>query len=868
MKFFIKNIGFIISLFLVFDSYGQYDPTLKGVLVGDANQLKNNAFVTVRDPKFDSAGVSNIIDTPYSVQNIITFKINESSSHYLRDKFSATINVRIIYTAFNKTVDSIASKSFTINYDPLNPYKASSTFIFSGAHEVTVKILSIDSSVNWNVTKALMVENIMKPQPHYKFNCTSAINNISFTDSLKQNADELFVTWNTFNGSSEYDLEWVYVDSSALARGMYGSPAEESKLFANNGTRISISQLSYSIPLIYDNTGTLFFRIRPVSFSALQGRIEGKWNFVNSTSQTLKYEFKGHQRNLNWQSTTSYAEDGKRKVVVQYFDGSLRNRQTVTKDNSTNTTVVSETFYDYQGRPAIQVLPAPTLSSIIQYSKNFNVGLNGEYDKSNYDTIRNTSCNDSAAILASTSGASQYYSQNNPDISNPDVTKRSPHKYLPNAAGYPFTETKYTPDNTGRISSQGGVGPNHVIGSNHETKYSYGTPDRNELDALFGTEAGDNTHYFKNMVRDANGQYSVSYVDMHGRTIATALAGDPNKYTGDWNKDITLDRLTSNVSRTIRETLSNPTTTIIKELVMESKKGLLVSKEGLHKFSYSLNPESLKKEGCSADIICYDCLYDLRITITDDCNNQKLGGKAFDTTIRNFSLNSIDTTCNNNPLAFTFNFDLNLKEGSYEVTKELSISRYGLDYYRDSVFMRKNACKSLEQFIQEQRALNLKTQCQPACQSCTDSIGTWDQFRINFLQRAGIANTDSAKFRGTAWASYIEATDNCKLLCDSVNENDNIRRAMLLDMTAPTGQYADIQKMSDLRSIFYSANENDIPEYKENKYVYLNEAGQPDSVYDPAAATFVKPQNLSPEEFSKNFKVSWAEALLKFHPEY
>ena len=28
------------------------------------------------------------------------------------------------------------------------------------------------------------------------------------------------------------------------------------------------------------------------------------------------------------------------------------------------------------------------------------------------------------------------------------------------------------------------------------------------------------------MVQDANGQMSVSYTDMHGRTIATALAGD------------------------------------------------------------------------------------------------------------------------------------------------------------------------------------------------------------------------------------------------------------------------------------------------------------------------------------------------------
>ncbi|WP_143774035.1 hypothetical protein, partial [Niastella vici] len=88
------------------------------------------------------------------------------------------------------------------------------------------------------------------------------------------------------------------------------------------------------------------------------------------------------------------------------------------------------------------------------------------------------------------------------------------NQFIPDAQGYPFTETEYTPDNTGRISRQGGVGPDHQLGSGHETKYFYGTSDQKELDALFGTDVGDASHYFKTMVRDANGQFSISYVDM------------------------------------------------------------------------------------------------------------------------------------------------------------------------------------------------------------------------------------------------------------------------------------------------------------------------------------------------------------------
>src|SRR6185312_3255899 len=235
-----------------------------------------------------------------------------------------------------------------------------------------------------------------------------------------------------------------------------------------------------------------------------------------------RFDFTGHGRNLNWQASTSFAEEGKRKSVVQYFDGSLRSRQTVTKDNTTNTTVVAETFYDKQGRPAIQVLPSPTLSTIINYTPMFNVGINGaEYDKGIYDTILNSSDYCSAVIpsMDTSSGASQYYSGANP------LVNEGYNQFIPDAHGYPFAQTQYTQDNTGRIYRQGGVDNTFQIGNAHATKYYYGTPEQSDLDALFGTEVGYASHYQKNMVRDANGQYSVSYVDMHGRTIATALAG-------------------------------------------------------------------------------------------------------------------------------------------------------------------------------------------------------------------------------------------------------------------------------------------------------------------------------------------------------
>ncbi|WP_315815571.1 hypothetical protein [Paraflavitalea speifideaquila] len=162
--------------------------------------------------------------------------------------------------------------------------------------------------------------------------------------------------------------------------------------------------------------------------------------------------------------------------------------------------------------------------------------------------------------MDTTSGASRYYSPAN------ELRDSSFNQFIPDAKGFPYTETEYLPDNTGRISRQGGVGETFRLGSDHESRYYYGTPDQRELDALFGTEVGDYTHYFKNMARDANGQYSVTYVDMKGRTIATALAGTPPD-------SIKLDKLPSNTGTVRTENLSSPGAAVIKGMVMESKRG-------------------------------------------------------------------------------------------------------------------------------------------------------------------------------------------------------------------------------------------------------------------------------------------------------
>ncbi|MBL0133414.1 MAG: hypothetical protein IPP79_05020 [Chitinophagaceae bacterium] len=271
------------------------------------------------------------------------------------------------------------------------------------------------------------------------------------------------------------------------------------------------------------------------------------------------------------------------------------------------------------------------------------------------------------------------------------------------------------------------------------------------------------------MVRDANGQYSVSYVDMHGRTVATALAGKPTSK---------MDTLVSNISRTITKKLLDSNNNIIKDRTIESSRGLLVTKAGNNRFVYSLSPDSISIKDNNNVSVCYDCLYDLVITITDECNNTSFPGNTpIVITRTNFNPALYDTLCNANVSFPTLDTTIYLKEGNYLVTKQLTINKRGMDYYRDSIFMRRNATKTLTQFVQEQKTL-LQNQilCQPTCQSCTDSLGTWSSFRNKYLLQQGIPITDTANYRDQALAAYVALQEQCNALCQNVGINSDLRQ--------------------------------------------------------------------------------------------
>ncbi|MCC7524655.1 MAG: hypothetical protein IT250_07525, partial [Chitinophagaceae bacterium] len=845
-------------------------------LEGRLGQLRPDSFALVKDAGFFEDLQRNpkkFLNT--AINNIITFSIDEGSTLYLKSPFKATIVYRLYYSFKNTptTEDSLSeNQTLEITYDTAksNAFSARNSFTFNDAVSVKVKIVSITTTASgWDPIPALKLTNEMRISRTYVFDCeANKVQQINFT-APQANADELTVSWLASEGADEYDLEWAYIDNSAYNANAYGAPGTETfkkNIFKNNASRVTLNSTThvYNIPLLYEKDGKLFFRVRAIQLTPAGRRTETNWSDYNS------YEFAaGHQANLNWQSSTGFAEEGKRKSVVQYFDGSLRNRQTVTKDNTTNTTVVAESLYDYQGRPVIQVLPSPTINSIIKHTPNFNNFLNSEAAyKDNYDkaSTNNDYCNGAAPALdAAKGGAAEYYSPNNPekDAGN--------NKLIPDAKGFPYTETKYLQDNTGRVAAQSGVGPDHRLNSGHETKYYYGGADQSELDALFGTEAGDASHYFKNMVRDANGQYSVSYVDMYGRTIATALAGD-------LPASAKLDYLPSKQDSYLTKTLTTPSNNIVKGLVIESSKGLLVSQTGNHEFSYSLLPESVNIKNCKQEDICYSCSYTLEITISDDCGNKQFGGQPY---IYKDVVGNISTGCSNLPALFSRNFNKVLEEGSYTITKKLTIRDEAIKQHELS-FMENNLCKTVQDFVQEQKNIFLErtNNCAAPCITCRAQLGnSQDEFISRFIADNGLDATADRHFAVDAYNKLLAQCDEWCEVAKPQNYLDQLRLLMRQDVTPPYGQYAKsnefteegITRVYDQTGIFGKIADNStVLKYQNGLIHYQNEDGSASKVTinRNGALVTLTPQQLTVEEFVANFQPSWGEALVdNLHPE-
>ncbi|MDO3628862.1 AHH domain-containing protein [Mucilaginibacter sp. BT774] len=883
-------------------------------------KVKRNDTLLVKDEKFKNSKFNWSDITNISVKNSISFRVTDQA--FIKKDFSCTVYLKIEYlTNPQQQVPEVKKATLKINYSSKKnaTYKIVDNYTFTGAYWVKVTVENIYSPEFGNdlpaallLSNQIVIDRTYHFDPHVKVrpnaqlvknSASSGTTKKTSSPSLKSSllsstkqslladglsagstglvntSNQLQLTWQIVPGA-EYDVEWTTADAGndniniirQMAAGTAGTvdPATLNHIFLNNATRVTIAGQNYLLSLPY-NDDYVLVRMRQVQYSTDGIRLLGDWNYTLDNGQYAIWSINWHQQNLNWQYSAAFAEEGKKKEVVSYFDGTLRGRQTVTINNSDNVPVVQENVYDEFGRATASILPAPFKESsgvapYLRYIQNYNVNsANTPYSASNVTGTGGT-CEVVPDPLNTNSGASKYYSAQNAFIND-----KSYNSYIPDAEGYPLSVTSYTADNTGRIKLQGGIGKAFQPGSSfpsNTTKYFYGKPEQWELDQLFGNDVGFASHYMKNMVVDPNGQISISYLNASGKTIATALTGGaPSGMTA-------LPSQTPVVNKTTN--LLDPDKFVFNSsaLKITATTTYLASVSGDATLSYSIDKLIDHYSGGVAPL-CSNCYYDLTITVRNDCN------ASIYTTTTPIQVGSATSDCNATGQQ-TGTLNLNFPAiGEYYVTFDLAFSKTVMENYVDQFVTQGqqdgNLKKSFDFIFPYIQSMDLKS-CLSDCSTNEQTLGTKDSFTQLFTNKLLALGVDANSIAGVPFQTWLSNEyDQLKAYCDAMQATcavssasapcDQYESAMLQDVS-PGGQYALFDNTTG------AALEPQINVISNNWRTVFPVKASTDSAYIAEEITLPDGTVTSPYDSAftllqlvQYWKDSWAEKFLPFHPE-
>lgn len=804
-------------------------------------QIINNAVFTVSDDKFSQLPIAG--SNMASFESRVILEIDEDA---LVSKVDCNVSVTLSVKAWTSTtvfttIPITLTLNFLSNVSGSTPHRAFK--ILSPVpptypdpfHKLEITITGVTYVGTALPPLKLIGEIILNRKYAFATGTAPVPNNVTPTSTAAN------FTWPSTSGAEEYDLEWTFFDAqstlakSKLALGISLTQAEVSQIFRYNSTRVSTANLQYTLPLTYP-AGYILYRLRAARINISGLREYTDWSTYKSFAITT------HEPLLNWQAQSTFAEEGKMTPTVHYFDNTLRERQTVTLSNSIGMTLASATAYDHQGRPAFSTLTAPTFQTFLKFDPLLaaNIAGTAPYGKAEFDI---NSCSYAPPAMSSTFGIGKYYSPNNPNYLTGE------NAFIPDAKGFAYSLTEYTPDQTGRIRRESAPGEMFRLSGGKETQYFYGKPTQDELDRLFGNDAGDATHYQKNLVIDPNAQASISYIDMHGRTVATALAGSSPSNVNY------LSDSQSPLSNFKWELLNN----LKDEYSLTSNFNLLVPSGANYNFSYLLTTPILNNLSCSPTA-CYDCAYDLNIKVIPSCG----GTPIVNYTKTNYQGQSFDNdVCS--PAFYNFNESIpnvSLTAGEYTIIKTLSLNQDALNTYADR-FIKLNGCAPTLANLQSQlRAVAYTTGCLQDCSNCLSTLDA------NYNNGNGIYSQ----------AEYIELRKECFERCgNSLSTCDAIKLMLEGDMIPGGGQYAQFTydaignkiNSSDPTSIFYFNTSTSKYYYQELSIGdnYLDEKNQIDFIVIEGVSK--SPKDLTPLQFIEYWKPSWAAPLAKkYHPEY
>lgn len=818
----------------------------------------------------------NSEQTFYSFTNTLELLQHESTNLPVNFEYELTIKGTLEY--FQIGGSTITSQDVTLHID--NKLQGSSRqmdfYSYSNAYDSKFILTSLNltgtapqgSDLYTEVAKVVEL-NFGIQITHYTQPDLSIPISISSVPCLDNSSNELILSWSNIDYAEEYELEVLYVDDYS-ADGTALNPINIPYDFRDNATRIILKQSSYRLPLVYDR-GYLLYRVRAVGRGGPQWdkRIPGPWsqsppsgiNFVSNFSDKKYIAVnEAHTINkLNWQLTTTYADDGKRKDVVQYSDGLYMTRQTVTgvseaknifteniNDNGLNSPplcafpvtdkvkeiIAQENIYDFNGRVGLQIMPVPTGTHKIDYIPHLNQNTSGQvYSWVDFDKL--TNCFLSVGELNQNTtgafGAGQYYSQNNPN-------KIGYNAFIPDGTGYPFSRVQYTDDNTGKVYRQGGVGKNFQLETTHETKFFYATPNQVELDRMFGTEVGSAERYLKKMVVDPNGQTSVTYENPEGKTIATALTGIKPDNLLALDNEIQ-NAVTIDVNAMENNVIDNFTHS------MSANKQFLVPATGEYIFNYNVKGEILNYITCNDQKICLDCIYDLGLTLrsNDGCTtipffnySGTFGDLTKETKVPHIDKDCFDGTGGyiDKPEGFPTSFTRTLNQGSYTLEKTLTVNKNAAEAYVNLVFADTCRAKFDEIFHDEMSRIDT-LDCYQTCASCQKTFPN-------------------------------KKSDECAELCPQpLNDCDQARKMMLADLK-PGGQYA--QFSVDSNGKYYSVDPLSIFCPTSSCKLPINPSLS--TIVDLTITDITNPHNINNRISNWNLTPAQEIMLLQSHPEH
>jgi len=705
-----------------------------------------NGGLLVRDQAHYMSGTPTNVVKGREAQ--LRLSLDGINQEYRGFSWSLTVGYRLDYK-YASGASGSRTGSLVISGEAANSYNQKSLDMahFAGLSQAQVTITSV-SYVNQDASTTLstlpddfQLELLLRTERYYEL--APSASPMVTRETYNGAKNVLDIAWTYLSGSEHYELEWLYVADGELSGNHLSSNISYD---FKNATRVSVRSQHYSIPLSYPK-GSIIYRVRGVGYdinaaSVTETFVYSGWSYAPSTltisqansddgSDYCLYYHTGLDNDKNWTYTATYAEDGKRKEVASYADGSGRTRQMVTVMNTEDVAIVGESVYDYVGRPMVQILPVPTTNSGVQFYGDSQNPFNGNWDRSNFASDAHLNENNATLpeAMPATAGANVYYSSSNPlSFANKQA--------LPEANGYPYVLTQVPNDGSERVKVSSGLGDTlrYKAQGGHNTRNFYGTPTQAELDRLLGLEAGDASFYQKVLTLDPNGQQSVQYLDAQGRVVATALAGaSPSGMT----------TLPNNTASTITSILfggSMPSPT--DGVILQGQQFLSSSLSAIY-VDYDLDPVYLYtcRQGASdsSQPEAYEIPYDLRIEVRNDRGDSVIGYNE-----------SAITSLTETPITLA-----NPNIGRYTISRRLEVNQAALDtflareaFLMDSTRMDLSSCGP-------NYLVSGDTICEPLnCDSaCIESYSYYYNDTLFYLDTAGTV------YRPDAFGLYYAASD-------------------------------------------------------------------------------------------------------------